>query len=306
MREKRIAISSPDGRLRAVVSTKGAELISLRRQCLGRSVESIYRSKTGWRGGAPWLFPAVGRNWVGPRLAWRHRGRLYPMPIHGFAKDADWSLESRTRHSATLVFRSDARSRRYFPFDFATIVGYECAGRAILARFSVFASWANAASMPFSVGSHLTLRTPAGHRCLVRTPARRELLLNSRGLLSGDWRPADLRRPNTIWGASETLDRVFGHYSEAGIWADLINQEGAVRVEQNVVSSPEHARQEPSEDSRFVFFGDRKAGFLCLEPWLGRPDSLNDGGTVRLEPGAGFAWEISIRFMLSSGACRAS
>lgn len=40
---------------------------------------------------------------------------------------------------------------------------------------------------------------------------------------------------------------------------------------------------------------DTRPGFICLEPWLGVPDSLNSGqGLVRLRPGEAFRWTVRV------------
>lgn len=265
------------------VSPAGGELVSLRRA--GR--ELIHRAEGAkWRGGAPWLFPATGRNFVEGRPAWRLDGTEYAMPIHGFAMAADWRCEAR-RDSIVCGIRSGDATRRFYPFAFELRAEYFPSSGGVRAAVEISAAADNAGSMPFSLGNHLTLTLPAGGFD-IRTPARRDEALDARGMLTGEVRPVDPR--------AGFEDRVLGDFPPGECWVELRGtDEPAVRVSQRELSAP--ARTSPGQ-YRFVFYGDRERTFLCPEPWYGAPDSLNTGrGTVRLEPGGIFRWEMEIAFV---------
>src|ERR1043166_263061 len=85
----------------------GAEITSFQLRQDNQWLELIDRAEDfrpcdRWRGRAPWLWPAVGRSYAPAKLAralqngeplsefeWAHEGRLYPMPIHGFAMNRE-------------------------------------------------------------------------------------------------------------------------------------------------------------------------------------------------------------------------
>ena len=80
------------GPLRVAVAPRhGGELTSMQYRFEGAWHELIYRAREydvaeGWSGKAPLLWPAVGIT-LDPGSAgrgFRHDGRLYPMPPHGF------------------------------------------------------------------------------------------------------------------------------------------------------------------------------------------------------------------------------
>ena len=51
------------------------------------------------------------------------------------------------------------------------------------------------------------------------------------------------------------------------------------------------AGENAADSMYFVTWGDPESDFLCVEPWLGFPNSLNEsGGKVRLEPQEAAVW----------------
>jgi len=179
-----------DGATEVSIALLGGEMYSLRRLWRAERRELIHRAEgPGWRGGAPWLFPAVGRNFVEGRAAWRFAGAEHPMPIHGFAMAAAWKGEVRPASIACRT-ASDAATRRFFPFDYELQAEYFLSPAGVRAEATVTAGAGNRGDMPFSLGSHLTLALPLGPggdagAHVVRSPARVEEPLDERGLLSG-------------------------------------------------------------------------------------------------------------------------
>jgi galactose mutarotase-like enzyme len=70
----------------ATIAADGAELCSLKDAA---GLELLWQAGPQWPRHAPNLFPIVGRL---KNDELRHRGRLYPMTQHGFARDCrfDW------------------------------------------------------------------------------------------------------------------------------------------------------------------------------------------------------------------------
>ncbi len=95
----------------AATPSVGGELGSLRVRVGEEWIESLYRGRDyspidGFGGRGPLLWPATGRSFPpdlierlegGERFndgAWIHDGKRYPMPIHGFVMDREWTVES--------------------------------------------------------------------------------------------------------------------------------------------------------------------------------------------------------------------
>ncbi len=296
-----IQVSDEDAGLSfSVAPASGGELSSLRVRRANGWVELLHRAnrfkppRSGWRGRAPWLFPAVGRSLLPGRPdSYALEGRVYPMPIHGFAKDRAWELVSADKRSIVCLTVSDAGTRKMYPYDFKLTVVYRLLPNGFSARAEVVASPSNLGLMPFSLGNHLTLAIPFGPggdagACLVRSPAPKQLVLCAQGLLTGESVPASCQSGRALRDDPRLCDMVLSDFPAHECWAELRDPSAfGVRVRQTVRGDADHAR--------FVFYSDGGLSFFCLEPWYGNPNSLNDGRSlVRLAPGERFNWEMVI------------
>ena len=146
----------------AIAPSEGGELSSLRVRHKGEWIELLYHGRDytpreSWRGKAPFLWPATGRNFA-PSTApvpdtkegsYEWNGERYPMPIHGFAKDLPWKVESRhagVDGAAVVLSLSDThRTRRWYPFGFRLTVEYRLAEGRLAMRYT---------TMPFGRRDH--------------------------------------------------------------------------------------------------------------------------------------------------------
>ena len=284
----------------SVSPESGGELSSLRVRRGGRWLELLHRAnlftpaRKAWRGRAPWLFPAVGRSAHGERPGvWGHQGKTLPMAIHGFVMDRPWTLVSCDRRSAVCRTESDPSTRKAYPFAFELTVVYALLPDGVSVRAEVSAAPSNRAPMPFCLGNHLTLALPFGgagaaEDLSIRTPARECLLLDDRGLLSGQSVPASYGEGCALRADSRLSDRVLAGFEPGECWVELRGPSGlGLRVAQTVESDPGALR--------FVLYSDPARTFFCPEPWHGEPNSLNTGRALKLlAPGERFEWEMVI------------
>lgn len=296
----------------------GGELASFRVRWKDRWVELLHKApgskipiRGEWRGRAPWLFPAVGRNYTEEQLrrmavsgaeerlgSWEHEGKVLGMPIHGFVMNRAWEALDEGETEAACLLAGDGDSRAFYPFDFELTARYGFLSKGIWARLEVLAAPSNAGPMPFSVGNHITLALPFGSRtppgeCRLFTPAREAWDLTKAGLLSGGRRPASLAAPMPLGRKSPLLNAVLGGFTPEQCWVEVSDPESfSVRVSQRELDSTAVQYTDPAR-YLFVLWGDTDLGFFCPEPWYGGPNSLNERrGVVSLPPGARFAWEL--------------
>src|ERR1700748_653686 len=102
MSEDRHTIES--GGLTATGLAHGAELCSLK---TADGLELMWQAGPEWRRHAPLLFPIVGRL-RNDQL--RHRGKLYPMTQHGFARDSQFEWIEREPNSCRLALADNAET----------------------------------------------------------------------------------------------------------------------------------------------------------------------------------------------------
>lgn len=304
--EPLIELGRPGGSLRASVSPEhGGELASLRVRHRGEWIELLYRGGNyaptqDWAGRAPLLWPATGRSLLPSHSGelvqtWNHGGRHLEMPIHGFARDRRWSVDSRSGDAGSVSFADDAASRQIYPFGFRVSCDYRLNRNSIQLRYVVRAAATNREPMPFSIGNHVTFVVPLvpGSRpeaVKVQSPASFMMPLDQAGRPTGSIVPDTRFRtpiPVTSLAARQAIS-LGGYKGEP--WLRLSDSGGL-----SVTISHEPDRVASGVPVMFNLWGDPSAGFFSPEPWYGRQNSLNTGeGLVRLAPGKVFRWTITI------------
>lgn len=296
----------------AIAPGEGGELSSFAVRFGGKWIELIYRAReygptAGFRGKAPVLWPAVGGQYLPGAIPanscsdgeYAVGRRTYPMPCHGFASGLPWQEVSSSATdagaAATLELRDSPQTRAMYPFGFLLRVTYTLVDGRLRIKYDLAASRDIGASMPFSIGNHVTFRVPflqgtgAGDM-LFETNCTYELLRDSHGLVTTASRPRSFAIPQRLGDFDATVAIPLAGYTGAPA-ARLADPQGlAVRISHNASSSL------PEPLVQFNLYGGPAQGFFSPEPWFGVQNSLNTGtGLVRLAPGAGFQWTIELQ-----------
>jgi galactose mutarotase-like enzyme len=291
----------------AVAESQGGELASLRIRIGGRWIEMLYKardyvSQEGWRGKAPWLWPATGRNFdpeAPGGLGYRWRGRHYPMPLHGFVREMAWRrLEAGAGEEGAWVtaFVADSEeTQKYYPFLFRLTAAYQLAAERLRMTLTVAASPKNRGSMFFSAGNHITFRVPFlegsdPRRMLIETPSTVEYLKDAAGAPSGKSRPLSYAEPAPLAEISPLAAVSLGGYAGEPYLVLRDPQGLGIRISHSASTIPE------PPVVLFNLWGDPAQGFFSPEPWVGLQNSFNlQKGLVRLRPGGLWSWQIEIR-----------
>jgi galactose mutarotase-like enzyme len=136
----------------ATIAADGAELCSLKN---AQGLELLWQAGPQWPRHAPLLFPIVGRL-KNDQL--RHRGKIYPMTQHGFARDRRFEWVERGAKSCKLVLADDASTRAHYPFAFRLAVSFTVENADLDVAFEI----ANTADeiLPASFGAHPAFNWP--------------------------------------------------------------------------------------------------------------------------------------------------
>jgi galactose mutarotase-like enzyme len=136
----------------ATVKADGAELCSLTN---AEGLELLWQAGPQWPRHAPTLFPIVGRL---KNDVLRHRGKLYPMTQHGFARDHRFEWVERGPASCTLVLSDNAQTRARYPFGFRLAITFAVTGPGLDVALEV----ANTGDemLPASIGAHPAFNWP--------------------------------------------------------------------------------------------------------------------------------------------------
>ena len=307
-----VHLTLPGGGLQAYIAPgHGADLAGLQVRQRGRWSELLYRGMdyrptAGWTGKAPILWPAVGRNFPPSdadgqgALGWELHGRVYPIPIHGFARDQVWRLVRRGSCAGSafvlLALRDSDRTRKMYPFGFDLTTEYRIWRDTLYIRQTVRASRSNGEPMPFSIGNHITFRIPLlpgddPAQVTLSTPATAQVITDATGRPTGRVVSVSDIQPRLLSSLQPLTPVSLSGYGEGREWVRLADRSGFA-----VVVAHSEDRRPRGTPVLFNLWGDVAHGYFAAEPWVGKQDSLATGdGTIALAPGASYHWTISVR-----------
>lgn len=318
---KLLRLSDTIGGLRASIAPfAGAELASIQKRAGNQWVELLHRAEKfspteKWQGRAPWLFPAVGRNYAPQQLEealrtgkrpaqfeWEHDGRIFPMPIHGFAMNCPWKVTQlfadASRAVAVCELTDNAATRDCFPFGFSLSLETQVADGHLQMTVRVESAKTNASPMPFCLGNHITMRTPltnvGAFGDVVISAATDAVNLPTRLGLAGEPSSLPLRDGLTLADA-RLHSLIVGPFSPTDARLKMSDPSG-IQIEIAHRELTNAAPKAPADGFHFVLWSLPEERFFCPEPWLGLPNALNTKrGAVVLRAGESFAWEMTVR-----------
>ena len=256
-------------RLTATVASTGAELRSL---TLDGQERMTPATPDHWQGHAPLLFPVIGRV-VDDTV--RVGGKTYPMPKHGLARHAEFELVEQDGASAHFRLAASPETRTHYPFGWTLDVRHALSDRL---ETTVTVTNRGDEPMPYSLGFHPAFAwpQPGGERedaAIVFDADEPDDLLR----LTPDGLIAPGRRPSPLDGRTLRLrDGLFT--DDALIWSPARSR--SVRYDSGAGLSVAF----PDSDTLAVWT-QPGAGFVCIEPWVGRADPVGYAGEMRDKPG---------------------
>lgn len=264
--------------IEVTVNIHGAELRSLKSKADGQ--EYLWNADAKyWGRTSPVLFPFVGgvKNKV-----YRHEGKEYPMNQHGFARDMDFTLISRSTDEAWLALEDTDETRKVYPFHFHLEIGYRLEGTAVRVMWKVKNT--NEKNMYFAIGAH-----PAFF-CPVREGEKQsEYFLKFK---DGEGNaPESLT--NTVFGEDGVVTTQKKEYKltdgflsidEHLFDGDALVIEGH-QIQRVALTNPqrkEYLAVEFDAPLAGIWSPPKKqAPFVCIEPWYGRCDSERFDGELK-------------------------
>lgn len=261
---------------------------------------------TSWPGGGvPLCFPFAGRVWhQGEMFKYALNGRVYPMPLHGFAYSLPWRVTQQEEHAAVLELSSNPTSRSLFPYDFRLTCRYTLSPNAMHCAIDVQNKTSDAA-MPVALGLHPFFSCPIvpGLQGNERHPWEGGALetsaqhfygvtnigaagkINSTASLG----TADVKSPGTI-----TIP-----LTEPRLRSLILTDSSRAEI---TLKDPARAqRVTVSWSSCFnhvVLWSNPEQGFFCMEPWMSLPDALQTpSGLQWLQPDEHLQAQVTITLL---------
>lgn len=276
------------GPYRAVVDTKGGELVSFRDAA---GTEYIWGGDPAyWPGRNPILFPIVGSLKNG-RV--RIDGQEYQMGRHGFARGSEFALAEQGEGTAVLELREDPDTLARYPFPFLLRVRHSLVEGGFSTAFEVVNTGDR--PMPFCVGAHTAFNCPlhGGERfedyrlVFDQEEDSDSLALTGEGLLAPGKRVPILRQTDAIPLSHEPFDKldtlIFDGLRSKGV--KLVHKDTGHGVHMEFRDFPMIA---------FWTMANANAPYICLEPWHGCAAWDDESGAftdkphcITLRPGEG-------------------
>jgi len=270
------------------IDSVGAELASI--YCKRADKEHLWHGDPAWwQGRAPILFPVVGRMKDG---SYSYGGKSYNMPIHGFARSAEFAVASATDSKIVLECSDNADTRKLYPFAFLLQVTFELAANSLSITYRVVNRGDD--TMYFSIGSHEAYRCPHEDG-----ESFDDYYLEFAD--DGDYISETVTAAGLLGG--ETYDVIKGGRI-IPLKHDLFANDALVF--KNVPSSRIFLKSRKSGTVLEVDYQDAPnlgiwtmvgAPFICIEPWYGLPDYAEHDGKIEnktdiitLEAFGEFAW----------------
>ena len=253
-------------RLTVCVAEKGAELQSIK-DCEGR--EYLWQAGPEWPRHSPILFPivcSVNDN------TYRVDGKEYHLPRHGFARDTDFTVVSRSAEKVTLALHDSEETLKVYPYRFNLAVTYRLEGNKVHVIWHVENT--DRREIHFQIGGHPAFNVPGGKlEGMIKLDNEEPMdVLKSYADGSHDMVEIPLEADLGILEINNNFfrnDSVKIHKCQThrAMLMDT-NGEPAVTVD---YKAPVCAFWSPF---------DKQAPFVCIEPWMGRCDYQGYSGDI--------------------------
>ena len=223
-------------------------------------------------GGIPVLFPFAGKTKNG---RYAINGGEYRMPMHGLVKDRSFLVKEQTDDAVTVCTeQDDALLSRNYPFPFTLALSYRVTDTALVITARIINR--SREPMPHTLGLHPYFKASSRERlewCHTMT-------------VHYDYvKEKDAKAPSVI-RLNRNLDDVYcmplrGEFS-------LTNPHDGYAV---------RCVMDKAFQAIVVYTGT--PGSVCIEPWCGIPDSINNRRMIQWIP-PGVSLEYTVRFYLKS------
>ena len=232
------------------------------------------------RGGDPILFPFIARHFVdGKNELWKDAsGNVRPMPQHGFARDAQFTVvDGEAENTLRMRLADTEETRGFYPFAFQfDVVVTLHPGARLEVRFETVNTGSD--PLPYYAGHHFYFAIPHGEHAgwTLHLPCAAWGRQSPDGAIVRETATQDDLRLDD----SAPIDRFQIGPKESTI--TLHNAETGQRLALELShpgTVPWYAVTTWTETAT--------SDFYCIEPWLGLPNAIHHGeGLRRLSPGA--------------------
>ena len=259
--------------IKATFSTKGAELISVKKD----GKEKIWIGDPDvWAGQAPILFPICGGLKDDKYI---YEGKEYTLQKHGYGRFVEFEVESHSDTKLVFLHRFDSETLSQFPFHYEPRVIYTLENSALKVDYNVKNLGEN--SMYYSIGAHEGYYCPEGIE-------EYSVIFDKDENLDSNILNGNLLEYETINVGKNTceLPLKYEYFAvDALVFLNLKSRKVSLK---NRKTGEEVGLEFEGHDF-FLLWTKPGAKYICMEPWCGcqdfvdaNYDFMNKKGIIRL------------------------
>lgn len=277
------------------ISPLGAELSSLKT----KEREYLWNGNPAyWNWRSPLLFPIVGSLKDNKTII---LGKEYHQPKHGFIRDLSFDLVTNSENEIILTNSYSKETLLMYPFKYRVNVKYRLEGKSLITTYQVFNF--DSKIMPFNIGAHPGINCPlypeddfesyAVHfeKAESFTCPKKE----SNGLINLENYVREYSNLKKLDLKHEIFDiDTIVIMNVKSDWAALLNRNGkGIKI------------YFPDFNTFAIWSpGIKKAPLVCLEPWIGYPDTVDSdydytkkADLIFLDPGSNIELSYTIEII---------
>jgi galactose mutarotase-like enzyme len=264
-----LKITLSNSELTATINTFGAELISFKNNS---NREYIWEGNPNyWGKHSPILFPIVGslknNNYI-------YNNSIYNLPRHGFAREMDFDVKEKTDLEVVFSLKQTGATLEKYPFNFELQISYTLTNSVLKIGYKVINN--NDFSMPFSIGAHPAFALPSDFK-------NYELLFEKSEKLIVSTLENDLISNATYILPMEnnSLRLNYSLFENDALVFKTIASKSVTLAENNIPLLKVHYKDFPS----LGIWTKSQAPFICIEPWIGYADTIENNGNIEDKEG---------------------
>lgn len=238
----------------------GAELFSIKNE---QNKEYIWEGNSMfWGKHSPILFPIVGSL---KNNNYCVNGKQFQLSRHGFAREKKFELIEKTNETATFSLLSTKETKEIYPYDFELQICYSLKGNKLYIDYKVINN--NESTMPFSIGAHPAFALPGNFEEYSLEFPQDDLLkyyLLEKGLISNV--TDELQLVNRQLGLNYHLFE-----KDALVFKTLKSKSISLLKNSNPILKVNF-----NDFPNLGIWTVVNAPFLCIEPWFGYSDTLDE------------------------------
>ncbi len=258
--------------IRSTIRSMGCELISVVRKTDGREYMWC-GNPDAWKRRSPILFPIIGKY---NNNVYRYNGKEYPMGQHGFARNMEFELISKTETTLVMRLVETKDTLEIYPFHFEILYKYTLEDNDIKVNWVVRNT--DEKEMYFCIGGHPAFACPDGKTSMAGCELEFETskntikygLLDPIGMLLPEIYDLPLNK-NCYKITSDMFDKsaFIIENKQTGKVSLLNDGKPFVTV---TFDAPVFGIWSPAL---------KNVPFVCIEPWYGRADRFDYTGEIK-------------------------